>query len=82
MMRMCSNYLVEGAAYHLVEGAYRREEGAVMIMREGCRILARRAAFRNAMWRSYVYIVYASSTIRAMHSTEVWQDPGRSRCWH
>jgi hypothetical protein len=79
---MCSNYLVEGAAYHLVEGVHRREEGGVVIMREGCRILARRAAFRNAMRRSYVYIVYASSTIRAMHSTEVWQAPGRLRCWH
>jgi len=34
---MCLNYLVEGAAYHLVEGVHRREEGGVVIMKKKSR---------------------------------------------
>ena len=46
----------------------------------------RRAAFTNAMRYSVrvsiaLHLVYASSTIPAMHSTEVWQALGRLHFW-
>jgi hypothetical protein len=73
-------YLVGGAAYHLVKGVYRCEGGGVV---KG-RILVRRAAFTNAMRRNVrvivaLHLVYASSTIRAIHYTEVKQAPGGLR---